>query len=102
MRRTLRYDGVVAQVSDAAGIAAIAEWVARERPAAAAERPFEIVAQGTTPADPVRASEVVGAYAEAGATWWIDADWDGGTVEVLRRRIGAGPPRLSGGMTAEP
>ena len=101
MRRTLRYDGVLAQVDDAAGIAAIAEWVVRERPAGAAERPFEIVAQGTTPADPVRATDVVGAYAAAGATWWIDADWEGGTVKVLRRRIEAGPPRLGGRTRAD-
>ena len=32
-------------------------------------------------------------YAEAGATWWIDANWAEATVESVRRRARAGPPR---------
>ena len=92
MRRTLRYDGVLAQVADAAGIRAIADYVARESPAAGADRPFEIVAQGTTPPDPTRAAKIVRPFAAAGATWWIDGDWEGGTVDTLRARIKAGPP----------
>ena len=45
-------------------------------------------------------------FAAAGATWWIDADWDGSTVETVRGRIAAGPPAanagadVSGGSTA--
>jgi hypothetical protein len=97
MRRTLRHDGVVAQVGGADGIAAIAEWVGRElatdrRPQ---ERPFEIVAQGTTPPDTERAAAIVQPFVEAGATWWIDADW-GATVASIRARIEAGPPPVSG------
>ena len=94
MRRTLRYDGVLAQVGDADGIAAIAEYVARERPVRQADRPFEIVAQGKTPPDSRRAAAIVGPFAAAGATWWIDGDWDGATLESLRTRIQAGPPPL--------
>jgi alkanesulfonate monooxygenase SsuD/methylene tetrahydromethanopterin reductase-like flavin-dependent oxidoreductase (luciferase family) len=93
MRRTLRYDGVVAQVADADGIREIAEYVARERPPDAAGRSFEIVAQGTTTTDAQAAAAIVRPYAEAGATWWIDADWDYATVESQRTRIAAGPPR---------
>jgi alkanesulfonate monooxygenase SsuD/methylene tetrahydromethanopterin reductase-like flavin-dependent oxidoreductase (luciferase family) len=92
MRRTLRYDGVVTQVENADQVAAIAEWVARER--GPTERPFEIVAQGTTPDDPAAAVETVRPYAEAGATWWLDADWDKGTLKRLRARIAGGPPSL--------
>lgn len=94
MRRTLRYDGVLAQVGDAAGIAAIAEYVTRERPDRQSDRPFEIVAQGKTPPDPRLASEIVGPFAAAGATWWIDGDWDAASPESLRNRIHVGPPRL--------
>ncbi|HSL34549.1 MAG TPA: LLM class flavin-dependent oxidoreductase, partial [Candidatus Limnocylindrales bacterium] len=100
MRRTLRYDGIVAQVADAEGIAAIAAWVARELPAAARDRPFEIVAQGTTPGDPGRAAAIVRPFVEAGATWWIDADWEAASVGALRTRIEAGPPPVSAGDTA--
>jgi alkanesulfonate monooxygenase SsuD/methylene tetrahydromethanopterin reductase-like flavin-dependent oxidoreductase (luciferase family) len=100
MRRTLRYDGVLAQVPDADGIAAIAEYLARERPANDTGREFEIVAQGTTPSDPARAAEIVRPFAEAGATWWIDADWEAPTIDALRRRIAVGPPVLSAGNSA--
>jgi alkanesulfonate monooxygenase SsuD/methylene tetrahydromethanopterin reductase-like flavin-dependent oxidoreductase (luciferase family) len=95
MRRTLRYDGVIAQVEEADGIAAIAEYVARHRPAGDQGRAFEIVAQGTTPPDSARASEIVRPFAAAGATWWIDANWEGASVDTLRKRIEAGPPPMA-------
>jgi len=98
MRRTLRYDGIVAQVADAAGIRAIADYVGRERPTETGGHPFEIVAQGTTPPNAEAAAVIVRPYADAGATWWIDADWDVATVESQRARILAGPP--SAGNTA--
>ena len=92
MRRTLRYDGVLAQVADAPGIRAIADYVARESPAVAAGRSFDIVAQGTTPPDVERAAAIVRPFAAAGATWWIDGDWAAASVDALRARIEAGPP----------
>jgi alkanesulfonate monooxygenase SsuD/methylene tetrahydromethanopterin reductase-like flavin-dependent oxidoreductase (luciferase family) len=95
MRRALRYDGVLAQVADAEGIAAIAEYVACERLASDADRPFEIVAQGRTSLDPRDRTRTVAAFAAAGATWWIDADWETPTVEAVRARIKAGPPPLN-------
>jgi alkanesulfonate monooxygenase SsuD/methylene tetrahydromethanopterin reductase-like flavin-dependent oxidoreductase (luciferase family) len=59
---------------------------------------YDIVAEGTTPADPAAAAEIVRPWAEAGATWWIDADWsdmDPGRVRAAALdRLGAGPPRL--------
>jgi alkanesulfonate monooxygenase SsuD/methylene tetrahydromethanopterin reductase-like flavin-dependent oxidoreductase (luciferase family) len=100
MRRTLRYDGIVAQVEDPEGIAAIAEYIARERPANASGPPFEIVAQGSAPLDPANRTRTVDAFAEAGATWWIDADWNAPSVDALRQRIRVGPPLLSAGNRA--
>ena len=96
MRRTLRYDGVLAQVGNADGIASIAEYVARERPERQSDRPFEIVAQGKTPPDSRLASEMVEPFAAAGATWWIDGDWEHPTVDSNRGRIRAGPPAPPG------
>ena len=91
MRRVLRYDGIVTQVADPVEVGKIAEYVAREREPGSSAAPFEIVAQGRTPVDPAQAAAAVRPYAAAGATWWIEADWEGATVESQRRRIDAGP-----------
>jgi alkanesulfonate monooxygenase SsuD/methylene tetrahydromethanopterin reductase-like flavin-dependent oxidoreductase (luciferase family) len=103
MRRVVRWDGIVCQATapDGSGrsatpddVRAIAKWVARERPRELRGLPFEIVIDGTTPADDAaRAAAKVARFEAAGATWWIDADWDGATVESVRHRIQAGPPR---------
>lgn len=95
MRRVLRWDGIVTQTEDADAIRAIAEYVGKERSPALLDRPFEIVVQGSTPADdPARAAETVRPYAAAGGTWWVDANWEDATVNSVRRRIQAGPPRV--------
>jgi alkanesulfonate monooxygenase SsuD/methylene tetrahydromethanopterin reductase-like flavin-dependent oxidoreductase (luciferase family) len=94
MRRTLRYDGIVTQTADPAEVRAVVEFVARERDPAAAEGPFEIVVQGRTSPDPAVAAAAVRPFVDAGATWWIDGDWEGATVESLRTRVAAGPPRV--------
>jgi len=56
--------------------------------------PFEIVVDGVTPAeDRAAAAAIVRAHEDAGATWWIEADWSDASTDALRRRIEAGPPR---------
>jgi hypothetical protein len=93
MRRVLRWDGIVTQTDDVAEIKAIAEYVGRERPTELRDRPFEIVVQGSTPAGkPSAVAAKVRPYAEAGATWWIDANWNTATVDSVRERVAAGPP----------
>ncbi len=95
MRRVLRYDGIVTQTDRADEIRAIASYVDRERkPTRGSDAPFDIVVQGRTDPDREDAAEVVRPFAEAGATWWIDADWERPTVASVRRRISAGPPRV--------
>ena len=103
MRRAVRWDGIVPQVHDVDGrqvdvqpddLRAIAAYVATERSASDRGRPFEIIAQGTSVADPRGAAGTVRPWADAGATWWIEADWQDATVDSLRRRIQAGPPSL--------
>ena len=95
MRRVLRFDGIVTQTDAPEDVRAIAEYVARERSPKPDDHPFEIVAQGRTKPDDPDAAAVVRTFAEAGATWWIDGDWQGATVESLRRRIHVGPPRVA-------
>lgn len=97
VRRALRYDGIIPQTSDPARVREVAAFVARERPPELRDRPFEILAEGTTPLDAQAAAAAVRPLAEAGATWWIEADWTGATVDSLRRRIEAGSPRVSSG-----
>jgi len=94
MRRTLAWDGVIAQVEGPGAIREVVDWAERAWPAATRDRPWDVIAEGTTPAgDPQAAAVTVAAHAGAGATWWIESDWDSGTVETVRQRIEAGPPR---------
>lgn len=90
VRRALRYDGIMPQATDPAAICDLAAFIARERPAAAG--PLDIVVEGTT--RDAKDASTVRALANAGATWWIESDWTGATVDSLRRRIAAGPPRV--------
>ena len=92
MRRTLRFDGIMTQTELVEEIQAIAEYVARERALDERSGPFEVVVQGQTGPDRSTASAIVRPYIDAGATWWIDADWASASVDSLRRRIAAGPP----------
>ncbi|CAA9585938.1 MAG: hypothetical protein AVDCRST_MAG18-3839 [uncultured Thermomicrobiales bacterium] len=101
MARALRHDGLLPNKlnpdrTHAAitpdDIRAIREYVAARRPPG---KPFEIIAEGTTPTgDPDAAAAQVRPYAEAGATWWIESPWTppNGPAE-LRARIAQGPPR---------
>lgn len=102
MARAARWDGIVAQAPAADGtsaaptpdqLRAIAAWLARERAATGQSGPYDVIAQGTTPAnDPGAARVAVAPYADAGATWWIEADWET-SLDGLRGRVEAGPPR---------
>jgi alkanesulfonate monooxygenase SsuD/methylene tetrahydromethanopterin reductase-like flavin-dependent oxidoreductase (luciferase family) len=91
VRRALRFDGILPQTSDPEQIRALVARIERERPPATVA-PFEIVVEGTSPLDPAEAGAVVAPLVEAGATWWVESDWNDGTVESQRRRIAAGPP----------
>ena len=60
-----------------------------------ATTPFDIVAEGKTPGDrPDEAAAIARDWAEAGATWWIEALWGAESVETVRQRVEQGPPRL--------
>ncbi|MGW1341486.1 LLM class flavin-dependent oxidoreductase [Kribbella sp. NPDC002412] len=57
---------------------------------------YDVVVEGTTqPGDP----DPVRPWSEAGATWWIEADWSSMDPEEVRAaaetRLKAGPPRVS-------
>ncbi len=123
MRRTLRYDGILPVVmrtegvptepdfeefgkcmaadavymqTDVQDIAAIHDYVKRERPD---DAPFDIVIEGWSSGSRSEpAARKVAEYAQAGATWWIEAVWSWLNfapydIERLRQRIVQGPPR---------
>jgi alkanesulfonate monooxygenase SsuD/methylene tetrahydromethanopterin reductase-like flavin-dependent oxidoreductase (luciferase family) len=97
LRRTLAWDGIYAQIESADALRKVVDWAEDAWPAATRDRPWDVVAEGGTPADdPAAAATTVATYAAAGATWWIESDWQKGTVEAIRRRIEAGPPRPPG------
>jgi hypothetical protein len=98
MRRTLRWDGVYAQADGVGGIREVVGWAEREWPAATRDRTWDVVAEGRTPAgDPAAAATTVAEYEAAGATWWIESDWETSSPEAIRKRIEAGPPRPPAG-----
>lgn len=61
--------------------------------------PFDVVVQGELPTDRRAAEDRARAYADAGATWWVESRWDpvGGSPEALLDLARGGPPRLAGG-----
>ena len=106
MRRAVRWDGIYVQAQDASGkpasgpepVREVVGYLRRERPSDLRATPCDVVVEGTTPADdPVAAATLARAHADAGATWWIEADWNNASVDAMRTRIAAGPPRSPGG-----
>ncbi len=94
--RAARYEGSVPMTADiekpltASDIRAVAQFVERHRQS---DAPFEIVASGQMPDDRGEAREYAARYAEAGATWIMEATlpWKQ-SLDDFRRRIQSGPP----------
>lgn len=103
MRRVLRCDGILPVVSVAGkesplsteDVRDIAAWLAQNGAHA-----HDIVVEGATSSrDAQAATATVAPWAEAGATWWLDARWklphhSEERMEHVHRRLQAGPPRL--------
>ena len=97
LRRTLAWDGIYAQVEGPAELRQVVDWAEGAWPAADRDRSWDVVAEGRTVVDdPAGVAATVAEYASAGATWWIESNWENGTVDSIRRRIEAGPPRPDG------
>lgn len=101
MQRVLRGDGLLPNVMDPElrttipdDVRAMRTWLRDE----GAPDDFDIVAEGSTPTDVAAAGAVVRPWADAGATWWIEALWvapEGADhAALVHERLLAGPPRL--------
>lgn len=96
MHRALRWDGIIPQKYKSMErltpdeVRELKRFVDEHR---SQTTPFDIVVGGTTlGGNQKRAANTVSAFAEAGATWWLESlmtsSWD-----KLRKRIKQGPPR---------
>jgi alkanesulfonate monooxygenase SsuD/methylene tetrahydromethanopterin reductase-like flavin-dependent oxidoreductase (luciferase family) len=102
MQRALRYDGLLPNVINPGsppgrpGLEDVRAMRAYVDAQLSGKGPFDIIVEGVTPGDPAEAGAAVRPWAEAGATWWIEADWNElngpNPVESARRRIIHGPP----------
>lgn len=108
MRRAARYDGILPnyQPPDGEGrpltpavLREMVDWIRRQRAAEHLDGDaYDVVVEGTTPGDDgAAAAAKVRPWADAGATWWIEADWSVVREDVARLcgpRLQAGPPRI--------
>ena len=99
MSRVARWDGLLPQKLPSAGEGPLTPDDLRAMAAFVRERRgsldgFDVVMEGATPGDDRPAAiETVEGWRDAGATWWIEENWDDWSPDLVRRRIAAGPPK---------
>lgn len=102
MARALRYDGLLPNVMDAmqtrmgrptpGEVEQIRDYIRANR---TEPGPYDIVVEGATPGDDsAAAAAIVQPYADAGATWWLEAMWDAANLAPVQARLRQGPPRI--------
>ena len=101
MQRALRYDGLLPSIMGEDGkvqmrpptpdeVRPMKAYIDAER---TATTPFDIVVEGETPGADRKAAATMRAWADAGATWWLEAMWSAQDLEQVLTRIKQGPPR---------
>jgi alkanesulfonate monooxygenase SsuD/methylene tetrahydromethanopterin reductase-like flavin-dependent oxidoreductase (luciferase family) len=96
-RRAAQFDGVYPQMSGRAlGPEDLREALAFIQTQRTQTTPFDVLAYGlTSGTDKAADAAHVAAFAQAGATWWLEHFDPLQTVEQVRERIQQGPPYLS-------
>jgi alkanesulfonate monooxygenase SsuD/methylene tetrahydromethanopterin reductase-like flavin-dependent oxidoreductase (luciferase family) len=104
MRRAARYDGWLPAFVPKSGqhdeltpgvVREGCSWIATTRQAAGLDGAYDIVVEGTSGGSDAR--DTVRPWAEAGATWWLEANWEVAAqdvVEVCGARLRRGPPHV--------
>ncbi len=104
MRRVVRYDGLLPAITGKPGkvemraatpdeIRQMKKWIDQNR---TLTTPFDIVVEGHTPGDrPDEAVLILRPYAEAGATWWLEAMWEETDLQHVLARVKQGPPKYT-------
>jgi alkanesulfonate monooxygenase SsuD/methylene tetrahydromethanopterin reductase-like flavin-dependent oxidoreductase (luciferase family) len=103
-RRAARWDGSLLNAGNSwgqpPGVAVVAEmhafFQARRAEAGRESAPFDLVVGGSTAGMGVKARDILGPLADAGATWWDECfPFDRlDKFDAVRARIEEGPPRL--------
>lgn len=103
MRRVARYDGWIPAFVPRSGehgeltpdvLREGAAWIAGARASEGLQGPYDIVVEGKTSGPD--AAHAVRPWAEAGATWWLEAHWDidhRAVIDAGSARLREGPPR---------
>ena len=105
MRRVLRYDGLLPNVIGGDGkvrmspatpdeVREMAAFIRANRSeSGSVNASFDIIVEGRTPGNDLgKAAATTRSYAEAGATWWIEAQWTEPDMQKVLARLRQGPP----------
>jgi hypothetical protein len=103
MRRVLNWDGLLPnKLNEDGTLAEITPEDIREMKSyfddqRTATTPFDIICEGRTPGENLeQAAAIVRPWADAGATWWMEAMWSAPNgPDDVRARIKQGPPRIA-------
>jgi alkanesulfonate monooxygenase SsuD/methylene tetrahydromethanopterin reductase-like flavin-dependent oxidoreductase (luciferase family) len=98
LQRAARWDGIyLMTVNQTTGklltpeeVQEINAYIKTYRPGV---EPFDVAINGELPANPDEGAEMILAYSEAGATWWIEYEGSAQSFEEYQTRIRRGPPR---------
>jgi alkanesulfonate monooxygenase SsuD/methylene tetrahydromethanopterin reductase-like flavin-dependent oxidoreductase (luciferase family) len=104
MARAMKYDGLIPNIlkKQNGKLAAahdlkpahVREMMAYVNQHRTAPTPYDVIAEGATPAnDPARAKTIVQEWENAGATWWLEALWNASGADEIEARVRQGPPR---------
>jgi alkanesulfonate monooxygenase SsuD/methylene tetrahydromethanopterin reductase-like flavin-dependent oxidoreductase (luciferase family) len=97
LARAARWDGILPQTSDPETVRSIVEVARAERAGAGIAGSWDVVVDGQSSDDGASLRHIA-ELRDAGATWWVEADWSATSVDAIRARIAAGPPSIPEGV----